>query len=226
MTGKITYIFPSRSRPEKFFSALDNIRDLSESDNYEIICALDLDDTKMNNDEVKEKLRQYPNVHYYFGFSESKVHAINREIKNISQDTKIVIIMSDDMSFIAKGHDNIIRSDMQSYFPEFNGVLHYLDGTPAADRIITMSIMGINHFKKFNYLYYPGYISVYCDNEFTEVAKKLGVYKLMGTDIYRHLHPVWGLAETDELYKRNEDPHNYDRDRELFFQREKKNFDL
>lgn len=222
---KITYIFPSRSRKDKFFATLDNITILSVKDNYEIIATLDLDDSDMCNDAVKEKLKNYEKVTAYWGHSTGKVHAINLNCDKIPVDTDIIILMSDDMVFTQPGFDDIIRVDMQKYFPDLDGVLHYPDSTPVQDRVITLTIMGINFFRRFNYLYHPEYVSVWCDLELTEVSKKLGKYKyLPHTKMFRHIHPVWAHEKYDALMTRNES--FYTRDKEVYFKRLANNFDL
>jgi hypothetical protein len=135
--------------------------------------------------------------------------------------------MSDDMVFTQWGFDDIIRTDMQKYFPDSDGVLHYPDGTPVQDKIITMSIMGYKYFKRFNYIYHPEYRSLWCDLEFTEVSKKLGKYKyLPNTHILKHNHSVWsgGKEKYDALMTRNES--FYHKDKEVYFKRLANNFDL
>lgn len=223
----ICYIFPSRSRPDKFFSVLDNIETLSAKEDYYIITSLDYDDPQMNNPFVFERMCRYEKVHCAFGISTGKVNSINRETNLISPATDIIILMSDDMVFTQWGFDDIIRVDMQKYYPDADGVLHYPDGTPVQDKIITMSIMGYKYFKRFNYIYHPEYTSLWCDLEFTEVAKKLGKYKyLPNTHILCHAHPVWsgGKEKYDALMTRNES--FYHKDKEIYFKRLANNFDL
>ena len=223
---KICYIFPSRSRPEKFFKTLDNITSNSAKENYEIIAVLDLDDTTMNNDVVKDRLKSYLKVNAFFGLSTGKVDAINRELKNMPEDTSIVVLMSDDMVFTQWGFDDIIRMDMLKFFPDTDGALHYPCGTPVQNDIITLLIIGIAYFKRFNYLYHPEYTSLWCDYEQTVVAKKLGKYKnFPHTHIFTHLHPVWNKGEKyDNLMTRNES--FYNSDKKIYFKRLEKNFDL
>lgn len=225
---KITYVLPSRSRPTAFFATLDNIIENSVKPDYEIIAALDTDDPLMNNYATKEAIRAYGKVTTYWGLSKDKVSAINRECDKISYDTDIVILISDDQKVIVNGFDDIIRVDAQKYFPNSTDFcLHYLDGTPARDRIITMNVFGFAFFKRFGYFYHPEYCNVYCDNEVTMVSKLLGKYKLISSpQIYTHSHPAWGTAPNDDLYKRNEEPIGYQKDKETYFRHLENNFGL
>lgn len=223
----ICYIFPSRSRPDKFFNVLDNIKNLSAKESYSIIASLDADDVTMNNMAVIERMMPYDKVNRSYMYSTGKVNAINKNLDLMPEDTDIIILMSDDMVFTQWGFDDIIRIDMQKYYPDLDGVLHYPDSTPVQDKIITMSIMGYKYFKRFGYLYHPEYTSLWCDLEFTEVAKRLGKYKyLPNTHILKHNHSVWsgGKEKYDALMTRNES--FYHKDKEIYFKRLARNFDL
>lgn len=227
MNEKITFILPSRSREKSFFDTLNNIIENSINDNYEIICTLDLDDIIMCNDSVKEKLESYKKVTTYWGTSKDKVDAINKNCDKIPVDTDIVILISDDQKFIVKGFDEIIRMEMIKWFPDMDGVLHFQDNTPARDKLITMNIMSYNYFKRFDYLYNPEYKNVYVDNCFTETAKRLGKYKLIPNHkIYIHNHAIWGTAPMDDLYKRNEEPISYQKDKDTYFRHLANNFGI
>lgn len=227
MNDKITFVLPSRSRVVSFFETIGNIIENCIEDNYEIICTLDLDDATMNNDVVKSMISKYGKVTAYWGVSNNKVDAINKNCDKIPEDTGIVILVSDDQKFIVKGFDDIIRTDAQTYFPNNKDFcLHYLDGTPARNKIITMNIFGIAFFKRFGYFYNPEYFNVFCDNEVTQIAKITGRYKFINNQIYSHSHPVWGTAPMDDLYKRNEEPISYQKDKETYFRRFANNFGL
>lgn len=224
---KITFLLPSRSRQNKFFSTLDNITAMCAKDNYHIIASLDLDDTTMTDKAVRERIVSNKKVTAIYGTSTGKVNAINRDVICIPEDTDIIILISDDMVFTQWGFDDIIRMDMQKYFNDTDGVLHYPDGTPVRDRVITMSIMGYKYFKRFNYLYHPEYTSLWCDLEFTEVAKRLGKYQyLKNTNFFIHGHPVWsnGKEKYDALMTKNES--YYHIDKAIYFKRLGNNFDL
>jgi len=226
MTGfKILYKFPTRERPDKFFAGVNNIHTFSEGKNYKIFATCDLDDETMNNREVVDKIKSYKKIKSVWDYSHSKVNAVNRDME-FSGKWDIVIVMSDDMVFIKQGFDNIIREDMKEYFPDLDGVLHYPDGSPAHDKLITMSIMGRRFYERFNYLYYPEYRNVYCDSEFTDVARLLGKIKFINNNLFIHAHPIWGKGEMDTLYKRNEEPVSYEKDHQLYARRKKINFGL
>jgi len=221
---KLTYSFPSRSRPVKFFAALDNIRSMSQNGNYEVIAKLD-DDDKQFTQRFKDRLSEYPEVIVKWGKSKNKIHAVNRDLEGMTGE--ILLCHSDDMVFIRRGFDKFIRSQFVKSIAHqeliFDGLLHLPDGYANA-RVCTYSIMHVNYYKRFGYIYHPSYISLWCDNEATMVAKMLNKYKYVNEQIFQHEHPVLGHVPKDEMYLRQ--GRFYKEEEITFRKRENKNFDL
>lgn len=223
--------FATRSRPEKFFAGLDNlISKASDKQNIGILVSADMDDTAMYNLTVFEKLKQYTDAGYVFpifGSSNSKIDAINRDMNKIQDIEKfrnwsILVNFSDDMEFIVDGYDEIIREKFSTHFPDTDGNLHFNDGF-AADRVSTMTIMGRKYFERFYYIYHPSYFSLWCDNEYTEVAKILNKIEYFPNPIFRHNHPanISGLYRDAQLEKTES---YYDQDGRTYYERKTKNF--
>lgn len=217
----ICYNYASRQRPDKFFEGLDNICQLSKSQDYFIVAKLDHDDHTMNNKGVYERFGSYAELIVKWGHSKSKIDAINRGLTDLPP-FDILINFSDDMRFIMAGFDEQIRSDFKKHFPDLDGFLHYPDQY-AKDRVSTMSILGKKYFERFNYVYHEQYYSLFCDDEETEKAKLLGKYHYSPLQIFEHRHYVMGAAHKDELYRRND---SYQADKIIYEQRKAKNFDL
>lgn len=193
---KILFKFATRSRADKFFEGLDNILEkVTDKKNFCILVSADADDIVMNNKETIEKLKGYlvrfpENLIIKFGSSQNKIDAINRDVNEIKDRFKfdILINFSDDMRFIVDGFDNIIREKFNSVFPDTNGNVFFNDGF-VRDAISTMSIIGRMYYDRFNYIYHPSYKSLWCDNEYTEVAKKENKIQYYDEVLYKHFHP-------------------------------------
>lgn len=220
---KITIKFPSRSRPNKFFARLDEITNLIGIDDYNIVATLDSDDISMNNASVIERMKSYPRLSYIFGPSSTKIGACNRDLERLG-DFDILMLQSDDMVWQRTFGPTII-SEFKSSFPDTDGVVHIPDQV-AKDKLITYNILGNKYYKRFGYLYHPSYISVYADNEFTEVAQLLNRYKYVNnaTDMLIHAHPVWKLSEWDQLYRSTENKDVHKKDKDLYEKRKKAGF--
>lgn len=219
----ICYKFASRSRPLRFFECLDNIKNNSASDDYFICATLDTDDDTMNNVHTLEKILEYDNLLVFWGTSTGKINAINRDLATIYENHPFDILCnhSDDMFFTKEGYDK----DIREAFKGFSGLVHFPDQY-AGDRLCTYTMYSSDYFERFGYIYHPDYISVYADNEQTDVAKALGQYKFVDKQILLHKHPIGGGGEWDAQYEKTENQSNYAKDRDTFMRRKHNNFDL
>lgn len=221
---KILIKFPTFNRTKQFFDTLykyykksKNLNDLST------LVSIDSNDSSMNNDDVLNGLKTYPNLNVVVGESKSKIDAVNRDIRNFEYDWDILLLASDDMIPLVDGYDDIIRNDMEKYFPDTDGVLWYNDGYKK-NELNTLSILGKTYYNRFNYIYNPQYKSVYADNEFTEVSKILNKFVYFDKTIIEHQHPDWGYGVNDIIHRNNYK--NVSHDKSIFEYRKLKNFDL
>jgi hypothetical protein len=222
---KLLIKFPTRNRPEKFFTVLEKyIKNAKNLKNTAFLISCDEDDSKMNDPAVIRKLEEYKKkakLIYFFGNSKTKVQAINADMGKID-GWDILLLASDDMIPVVEGYDEIIRNDMVKNYPDMDGVLWYNDG--ARVDINTLSIMGKKYYQRFNYIYHPAYISLWCDNEFTDVSMSLERCTKSERVIIEHAHPVYQKTQYDELYVKNES--YYHQDQITYNARKSKGFDL
>ena len=217
---RILFKYTTRSRRSNFLRGYDSILNkIANREDYHILISVDKDDQSMFPLPVLDG-----NHTFVVGNSKNKIDAINRDLNEFDYDWDILINMSDDMIFTKKGFDDIIRAE---FYNDFNQYLHFNDGNQKCN-VCTMHIVGRNYYDRFNYIYHPDYISLWCDVENDIVAKQLGCYKYMGDNIklFRHLHPAWGLAPQDALSIKTEDRALWVADEITFNKRKIKNFGL
>lgn len=223
--------FPTRERPQKFVSVLDKyINFLSGMHDVHFVVSFDHDDPSMNNDNMLSLFNRINtqlngNFHPICGKSTGKISAINADLEVVrGLNPDVILLASDDMIPVHGGYDDVIARAMAKFFPDTDGVLWFNDGFSGGNKLITLSILGRKYFDRFGYLYYPGYKSVFCDNEFTEVAKLLGKVVFIDHVIIQH---QWvGATTPDALHARNESSDTYAHDQPLYQERLAKNFDL
>lgn len=215
--------FPSRNRPDRFFSSLDSIYKNVSDKNYFHVCAtLDEDDLLMNNKTVIDRINTYPNISIAWGKSTSKINAINRNMPDIHWD--ICINMSDDMIFTTFGFDVMIGVDMLNHFPDYSGLLHYPDQDAKA-ALATLYVAGRKWWEfRGKQIYHPSYKSLWCDNEEQLAAKTCGKYLYLGFPLVLHLNPAYGHLPKDEMFERQQS--DWSVDESNFLQRRAINFDL
>ena len=210
---KILFKYTTRSRQHLFERGMRSIIDNVSDDNYEILVTADIDDAAMHN----HSFLHHPKAKTIFGHSTGKINAINRDL-DTAKDWDILVNMSDDMVFSYKGFDTIIRDN----FDNLGQCLHFPD--QANTPIIVLSVLGREFYNKFNYIYHPDYISLFCDNEQTDVARLIGAYKYVNHNIFEHLHPALGKAMVDAQYQHTES--FYQTDKETYERRKSLNFNL
>jgi len=214
---KILVKFPTRQRPEKFFAALEQyVVKAKDTANLKFLITLDTNDGTMNTLQVRREFRRWEDrgvsIDYIYGVSESKIDAVNRDLRSYLKDWDIVLLASDDMIPQVYGYDDIIRRDMKRFFPDTRGCLWYSDGFQ--ERTCTLSIIGKKRYKELGYIYHPTYKTEYCDNEHTEVSVRDKVMSPIQPAIIHHLHPHNLNENKDPLYVRNDE----------FVKQDKRNF--
>jgi hypothetical protein len=208
---------PSRGRPDQLYSmASKYIEYAHDMTKIRMLIVLDTDDSTVTPQYVQKLKNIHPNVQVILGVSTGKIHAINRDTPCPST-FDILLLASDDMVPVQKGYDNIIRQKMAQHYPDTDGVLFFNDGFHK-NRLNTIVICGSKYYKRFGYIYYPGYKSLWCDNEFTDVAKILKKQTYSPQVIIKHEHPGTNSAVVfDETYTRNQV--FYFEDEALYFSR-------
>jgi len=223
MIMKLLIKFPTRNRKNKFFKVLKQYQNLCEDiDNTFFLITLDNDDETMNPSEVSDIFGTFKNIKVVYGNSDSKIHAINRDIELVDE-WDIVLLASDDMTPKVKGYDNVIRDRMKEYYPDTDGILWFNDGHQG-NQLNTLSILGKKYYDRFGYIYQPEYKSVWSDNEFMLVGNLLGKQTYIDEVIIEHEHPDWGYGNRDIIHQINSQ--NESHDRNLFVSRKNNNFYL
>lgn len=218
---KLLIKFPTRGRARKFLKVLTRYVRYIENDETKILITCDNDDESMQEDFVKDVISQYDNVEIRYGDNTSKINAINADLEDAEFD--IVLLASDDMTPMVKGFDNIIINKMKEYYPDTDGVLWFNDGYQGK-KLNTLCILGKKYYDRFDYIYNPEYVSVWCDNEFMDVGNILEKQTYFDEVIIKHEHPDWGFGGRDEIHSLNSKYEAHDRN--IYNTRKQKNFDL
>ena len=197
---KILFKYPTRQRFEWFKQTLETYYNLlSDEVPYSFVISCDTDDSEMNSDEARKFMMSYPHLKFAYGDNKTKIQAVNADM-DVCKDWDIVVLVSDDMIPETPGFDIQIAEDMETYFPDNDGALHYDDGKFGGDRTATLSIMGRKLYDRFGYIYHPDYKSFYCDNEFTEICQGMGKIQYIDKVVIRH---DWRSDGADALYRQN-----------------------
>jgi hypothetical protein len=184
--------FPVKGHHDKFFETLlsyyENL-DSSENVQFNIV----VEENDFDKDEL-EYLRNFVNLKVNIVNSKNKIEAINSCIPD--DGWGVLMLASHDMIPIKQGFDTYIVRAMSNVFPDTDGVLWYLD--ERKPDVCTLAVLGKKYYDRFGYIYNNSYVSAFCDNEFGEVAEKLGKCFRIDYPITRHDHPIWTGEEFDK----------------------------
>jgi len=221
MKKRILFKYPTRGRPARFFEGMSSlVCNLADRDNYHILVTADTDDLTMNNDEVRNRLSQFPETTIIYGASQSKVHAVNRDMENW-QGWDIVVVMSDDMRFMMFGFDELIRQEM----PDDLDCLLHIPDQDAKEALATMYIGGHAFYQRMGWIYHPEFNSLWCDNHIQDIATLLGKYKFVPAyGVIAHLCPAYGHLPRDEMFDRQQA--DWNRDKALYDELRARGYDL
>lgn len=221
MNDRLVIFFPTKARPAKFFTVLRKYQQMKRSDDTRFVVTIDEVDTTMNNKTILDTLAMFGNVTVQVMKGIGKIAACNYGVDKHIQDGDVLLLASDDMIPQQAGYDSRILQDFDKWFPDGDGVIHYYDGHT---RLNTMCCMGKLYFDRFGYIYNPAYKSLFCDNEFMEVASLLNRQVFIRETIIRHEHYSNGHGRPDRLMMYNE--RFYQQDMATFNERKAKGFDL
>jgi len=194
--------YATKGRPELFKKAINNILDTIGNVDFKVLVTADDNDHSMCNDDIFCYVSELKNVDIIYGFSGSKIAAINRDMDN-SGDWDILINMSDDMVFtINNWGDFLLNKIKETWGWATDFFAHFNDGY-VGEALPTMSIIGREYYDRTNYIYHPSYKSFSCDAEAMFVAMMLGKHKYFNDVFFTHEHPAYTNAKKDETYRIN-----------------------
>lgn len=202
--------WPTKGRPELFrrtFLCWYNPR-------VRFVITIDSDDRSCNTPEMIRFL-DLTNVRVAVSDppagGRTKIKAFNADLEHEQGGFDVLVLGSDDMVPLFEDWDLRIAALFRRHIPDLDGVLHLPDGR-RTDDLVTLSIMGGPYYRRFGYCYHPSYISLWADNEFSEVARSLGRCVYHPEVLIRH---DWvGDHGRDEMLQHTES----------FFQRDRANY--
>ena len=194
---KILVKIPTLRRPQQLIESINSFLDNAHNkENIYFVVTIDINDEITNNSEVIEQLNSYKNLTICKANTESKIDAYNLHIDPVQFD--ILILSSDDMIVVQKSYDQIIIDTMTKYFPDLDGVLWF--DTADTKRTNTLAIIGKKLYDQIKPLYKYCYTGYYCDDEFGQIAMKLGKMIRIDRTLIKHKVPDHLSMSDDSTY--------------------------
>jgi hypothetical protein len=162
-------------------------------------------------------------LYFDIGISDSKIHAINRPLKFDYYPWDILLTFSDDMRFTLHGWDAWVREQFSD--GDTDKFIHFYE-KDSGDRVSVMDVVGRDYYNRDGWIYNPEYLSLFCDEEKTEVARLRGKYKFVGTTIFEHVNPRTSGKGLEDKLLREQQAIGWTVDQATFLKRKSINFGL
>lgn len=99
-----------------------------------------------------------------------------------------------------------------------------VDNSDGSYPLLPFSFLTRRYYEKLGYLFYPEYIGMLADNDFTNTARLDGVVLNARHLKFQHLHPEHGTAPIDDIYRRQHRNEAWKVGREVYKRRQKPNW--
>ena len=225
---RISLLHPSFGRPQKAFEAYQEWKGLAEN-RKEIEYLIGLDDNDPTIEGYKSlfsnKIEEFEKEVFLISPSRNIIQAVNYLAALSSICSELLVFVADDISPCPKWDTvllNIIKDVDKTqpiYIYPSDNMMPY--GTWGNNMIINRVF-----YSKFGYFLYPEYDGVCCDNDLYEVAKRLDAIIQVPEIVFEHKHYITGKSEIDPTYLRHNNDEGRVRNRKIYDDREKRNFNL
>jgi hypothetical protein len=116
---------------------------------------------------------------------------------------KFLITVSDDWAPIPRWDAALL-----GVIPSLDGQYVVWVSTGGNSRVMTFSMLTRAYYERYGYVFYPEYVGMLADDDFTLTAQIDGVIIdcRESLPVFQHFHPAYGTAQNDAVYARQNRP--------------------
>lgn len=208
-------IHPSRGRVDQAYDCMKYWCGMMSPYNaVEYILSIDSNDSS-NYLKILEEDTEPFGLRVVRGKNSNVVQALNRGAECATGD--VLIYVSDDFLCPANWDLEIQKNaEGDDWFMLIN------DGIQK--KFATILIESRKYYKRFGYMYYPEYISMFADPDATETARAYGKLLDRTNLLFKHNHYTVGGMPFDKTYEKENSSTAWKHGEKLFEQRKKENF--
>jgi len=216
---KLIYLHASRGRPELALEAITSfIASMKSGIPFSYVLSLDEDDPKLPKYMELFKDKDFVKK-IVVSANTSVVPATNKAAEYIT-DEDLIFNLSDD--FQPTPFWDVLMLDFIKEIPTEEYLVHIGDGHQFRMDCAIIQILSTALYRKLGFIFYPGYKSMYADNDLYHTARAMGVaYTCRKFYIY-HSHPGFGDRPWDDTYTREDSGMAFGE--EMFRKRSAENF--
>lgn len=157
----------------------------------EWLLSLDADDPSLSG---YRRIADDRSLTLLVGPNRSSVDAVNAVARESSGE--LLVVVSDDFGCPADWDEALCRaigSDLDRAVLVADGV---------EDRVMTLPVLGRPFYQALGHVYHPDYLSMYADDELTEVARRRGKLVDARHLLFEHRHYTLFGFDPDDTYRR------------------------
>jgi len=204
--AKMALLIPSRGRPDNIKRWMQAIEDTEAT--VDVYVGIDPDDPKY--DDYWRLSLQYKNLYIDEGTERQRFGpTLNRLCSRVVNDYKYIMWAGDDHMPRSKHWDKEYIGELE----KLKVGIVYGNDLVMGEAIATQLAMTSNIVEALGYAVPEGFVHLYIDNYFMELARSIGKLVYLPEVIVQHMHPCAGMAQEDQTYIEANSPENWTNDR-------------
>lgn len=115
-------------------------------------------------------------------------------------------------------------TELLTVIPDLDGEYVVEVDTGGNPGLLTFSMLTRKYYERYGYIFYPEYLGMLADDDFTAVARRDGVVIDARHLFFQHKHPAYGTAEMDAVYEHQHRPIAFEVGERVFKRRQQEGF--
>lgn len=209
-------------RPDRIPLVVDEWACKSKLKDFEVVITVDANDPKSKEaaDRVTDR---HPNVSVYVQESEPFNCVKGWNLAAEKAVGRVIVQLTDDFSPPPEWDQRLLELAPADWI---NGEYAVHVNDAYVRDLMTLAIVTRKRYARFGYLFYPGYESIFCDTELTEVAYRDGVVIQAMHLIFEHKHPDCFKRQRDQVDLKHASKERWNTGELLYNFRKARNFPL
>tara|TARA_R110000851_G_scaffold333049_2_gene510888 strand:+ start:29 stop:745 length:717 start_codon:yes stop_codon:yes gene_type:complete len=198
MKNKISFVFPSRKRPHKAISTIENLFNKSKkSENIEVVFVFDSDDQDSIEKILNSTIAKENNVKHVIVEREEQNFGELYNIGFLETTHEVIGIIADDLDIQTENWDTLVLEKCNEV-PDDIYLIAPDDGkrVMATHFFVSRKVVGIMGF-----LQPPWFVADFGDMWYTRVFEAVDRFFKLYSVRFIHMHYCYGKSEIDETYE-------------------------
>lgn len=209
-------------RPGRIPLVIDEWATRSKRNDYEVIITVDAGDTA-SKEAAEHVQRARQNVSVYVQESAPFNCVKGWNLAAAKATGKVLVQLTDDFSPPYDWDQKLLELQPVDWI-EGEHAVHVNDDY--VRNLMTLAIITRKRYERFGYLFYPGYESLFCDTELTDVAYRDGVVIQALHLLFEHKHPDCYKRQRDHVDRKHASQERWNTGELLYNFRKARNFPL